>query len=112
MITKSLQRIKAALLTVPDVTVYHYEVLNQKAPYIVWAEDGGNQFFGGNRMREQAVTATVDLYTKAEYGVAPDEIQQAFDDAGSAWSFSSALYEDDTRLIAYTWEVDVVRSRF
>lgn len=107
MITKSLQRIKAALLTVPDVTVYHYEALNQKAPYIVWAEDGGNQLFAGNRMREQAVTATVDLYTKAEYGELPDAIQKALDGGGIAWSLSAALYEDDTRLIHYTWEVEV-----
>ena len=107
MITKSLQRIKAALLTVPDVTVYHYEALNQKAPYIVWAEDGGNQFFGGNRIREQAVTATVDLYTKAEYGELPDAIQKALDDGGIAWSLSAAAYEDDTRLIHYTWDVEV-----
>lgn len=106
MITKSLQRIKAALLTVPDVPIYHYEALNQKAPYIVWAEDGGNQLFGGNRMREQAVTATVDLYTKTEYGVAPDEIQQSLDDAGIAWSLSAAVYEDDTGLIHYTWDVE------
>lgn len=107
MITKSLQRIKAALLTVPDVTVYHYEALNQKAPYIVWAEDGGNQLFAGNRMREQAVTATVDLYTKAEYGELPDAIQKALDDGGIAWSLSAALYEDNTRLIHYTWDVEV-----
>lgn len=107
MITKSLQRIKAALLTVPDVTVYHYETLNQKAPYIVWAEDGGNQLFAGNRMREQAVTATVDLYTKAEYGELPDAIQKALDSGGIAWSLSAAAYEDDTRLIHYTWEVEV-----
>lgn len=106
MITKSLQRIKAALLTVPDVTVYHYEALNQKAPYIVWAEDGGNQLFAGNRMREQAVTATVDLYTKAEYGELPDAIQKALDDGGIAWSLSAAAYEDDTRLIHYTWDVE------
>ena len=107
MITKSLQRIKGALLTVPDVTVYHYEALNQKAPYIVWAEDGGNQFFGGNRMREQAVTATVDLYTKAEYGELPDAIQKAMDDGGIAWSLSAAAYGDDTGLIHYTWDVEV-----
>ena len=107
MITKSLQRIKAALLTVPDVPIYHYEALNQKAPYIVWAEDGGNQLFGGNRMREQAVTATVDLYTKAEYGELPDAIQKALDSGGIAWSLSAAVYEDDTRLIHYTWDVEV-----
>ena len=107
MITKSLQRIKAVLLTVPDVTVYHYEALNQKAPYIVWAEDGGNQLFAGNRMREQAVTATVDLYTKAEYGELPDAIQKALDSGVIAWSLSAAAYEDDTRLIHYTWDVEV-----
>ena len=107
MITKSLQRIKAALLTVPDVPIYHYEALNQKAPYIVWVEDGGNQLFAGNRMREQAVTATVDLYTKAEYGELPDAIQKALDSGGIAWSLSAAAYEDDTRLIHYTWDVEV-----
>lgn len=107
MITKSLQRIKGALLTVPDVPVYHYEALNQEAPYIVWAEDGGNQLFGGNRIQEQAVTATVDLYTKAEYGELPDAIQKALDDGGIAWSLSAAAYEDDTRLIHYTWDVEV-----
>lgn len=107
MITKSLQRIKAALLTVPDVPIYHYETLNQKAPYIVWAEDGGNQLFAGNRMQEQAVTATVDLYTKAEYGELPDAIQKALDSGGIAWSLSAAAYEDDTRLIHYTWDVEV-----
>lgn len=107
MITKSLQRIKAALLTVPDVTVYHYEALNQKAPYIVWAEDGSNGFAAGNRVQEQAVTAAVDLYTKAEYSATPDAIQKALNDAGISWTLSAATYETDTGLIHYTWDVEV-----
>ena len=106
MLTTSLQKIKAALLTVPNVTVCHYEALRTEPPYIVWTEDGGNQLFAGNRLAEQAATATVDLYTKAEYSATPDDVQKALDDAGIAWSFSAALYEEDTGLIHYTWDVE------
>ena len=107
MITRSLQAIKAALLTVPDVPVYHYEALRTEAPYIVWTEDGGNGFAAGNRIQELAVTARVDYYTHGEYETTPDAICKALDDAGISWALSAVTYEDETGLTHYTWDVEV-----
>ena len=85
---------------------HHYEApANTREPYLVWAEDGEPAgFFGDSRKGEQAIGGTLDLYTLTEFDPLIDEAQDALAALfGSSWVLEDVLYEDETKLIHYTW---------
>lgn len=100
---KSLDAIKAALLSCTS-KVYHFKAANATAPYVVWAEDGqAASKWAGNKMVYQAISGTIDLFTKN----LKDEplfgaIQNALNGVCS-WRLNSIQYEDDTGLLHYEW---------
>lgn len=87
------------------IRAYHYwrPVPKNKAPYLIWAEDGGVGHYADNQMTEQAVTGTTDYYTREEFDPALDIIQEIHNTLGLAWALNSVQYEDDTGLIHYEW---------
>ena len=99
-----LDKIKNALLTVPGLSVSHYETLKKTAPYCVWAEDGGGeQLNANNTMSQQAVSGTIDYYTKTESDTTVDAIQAALKTAKISFALYLVQYEDDTKMIHYQW---------
>lgn len=100
----NLQPIRDALLTV-GVPVYHFSAgKGEKAPYLVWAEDGQGESVHADGMTvEQSIEGTVDYFTRQEYDPNFQRIQAALDTAGAAWRLNSIQYEDDTGLIHYEW---------
>lgn len=107
LLTNQLKAIREALAAVSDKT-YHYEKPAEiKAPYIVWAELGESEsFHGDNRKKEQAIYGAVDYFTLTEFDSTIDEIQAALDGV-SAWNLDTVQYEDETKLIHYTWNFEV-----
>ena len=98
------------LLAPLQVPVYHHRkpVPDKVARYIVWAEDGANQFAGNNRITEQAISGTIDLYTQAEYDPLVDAVQAALNTGEHViWSLESIEYEDETALIHWQWVFSV-----
>lgn len=83
---------------------YHYWRPVSTTPYLIWAEDGGNEYQADNKNAAQAITGTADYYTKSEFDVNVDAIQTAFDTLGLAWHLNSVMYEDETNLIHYSWD--------
>lgn len=85
---------------------YHYKrPKNVKSPWIVWQEDGSStDMWANNRMSEQQLHGTVDLYTLEEYNPLIDEIQEALNGVMGGWSLNKVDYEDETNLIHYEWE--------
>lgn len=77
------------------------------APFLVWAEDGDNTAWADDRMMEQAITGTTDYFTRDEFDLAIDRIQDANQSLGIAWRLNSVQYEDDTELIHYEWSWEV-----
>ena len=77
------------------------------APFLVWAEDGDNTAGADDRMMEQAITGTTDYFTRDEFDLAIDRIQDANQSLGIAWRLNSVQYEDDTELIHYEWSWEV-----
>lgn len=103
-----LDKVKQALLTIPGLSVSHYEALKKSAPYCVWAENGGGeQLNADNTMRQQAVSGVIDYYTKVENDITVKQIQAALTEAKISFDLYLVQYEDDTKMIHYQWEFEV-----
>lgn len=103
-----LANIKDALLTV-GIPVKHYDGTGTEGNYIVWAEDGqADSVWADGKMTEQAISGTVDYFTKTEYDGIFEEIQSALDSIGLSYRLNSIQYEPDTKYIHYEWNFEVV----
>lgn len=108
-LTDQLKTIYQALTAINGAKVYHYEKpAAVKAPYIVWAENGEEgSLYVNNHKVEQRITGAVDLYTKTEFDPVVDSIQAALEGV-CTWRLDSVMYEDETKLIHYSWDFEVV----
>lgn len=107
----TLKGIHDELNKVEGTSFYHYRrPTNIKSEYGVWAEDGeANSFKANNHKAEQQIHGTVDYYTLNEFNPILDDIQEALDNVTpGGWFLASVQYEDDTNLIHYEWEFEVV----
>lgn len=100
----TLQAIPDALLTVSERVYHYFSPEADKAGCIVWAEDGqAGSLWADGRMQQQALTGTIDYFTKREDDKRVDVIQEALNAAGIPWRLNSIQFEDDTGLIHYEW---------
>lgn len=103
-----MEALKTALLTVTD-KVYHFIAPPNTAPaYIVWAEDGANDLVANNRHIEKVWTGSVDLYTDKESDPFVTAIPVALENAGAAYSLVMVEYEEETSLIHYSWDWEMM----
>lgn len=103
----ALSKIKQALLSVSE-NVYHYETKRRDGNYIVWMEDGrGEESWADDVCTYQAISGTIDYFTKTEYDPTAEAIQAALNNADIVWNLNSVQYEDDTKYIHYEWEWEV-----
>lgn len=104
---RSLEIIKNALTEIHD-SVHHYEAPpKEKAPYIVWAEDGANHFQADGKNLETAFSGTIDLFTKNEDDELLEKIPEALNETRAAWALNSVQYESETGFIHYEWVWEV-----
>ena len=75
--------------------------------YLVWQEDGANDFEAGGVHAEKAVTGSTDLFTKQEFDPWRDELETAFDAAGLVWALNSVQHEEETGFWHYEWAWEV-----
>lgn len=87
---------------------YHYWRPKMDPPFLVWREDGENGLSADSRKAEQAVTGTADYFTRTEYDPAIDTVQAALDAHGASWSLVSVDFEEETNLIHYSWDWEVL----
>lgn len=90
--------------------IYHYErpdVL--PARFAVWQENGQREgsLYAENVPGEQVADISLDYFTQTEFDPVIDQIQEAFILHGWPFELQTVLYEDETRLIHYTWGVQV-----
>lgn len=103
----TLNDIKTALLSVTS-NVNRYDGTGLKGNYIVWAEDGQSEsIWADNQMINQAITGTVDYFTKIENDPKVDAIQTALGAIGLSYKLNSVQYEKDTKYIHYEWVWDL-----
>jgi hypothetical protein len=87
--------------------IYHYErAEDYNLPYGVWAEQGeGGCSSADNGKKEQTIEGVLDYYTQEEFDPLVDAIQECLNGIeGCAWSWTNTQYEDETKLIHFTWE--------
>lgn len=88
--------------------VYHYSAPpDTPPPYIIWMEDGANDFEAGNRHVEFVDQGTIDLYTLDEDDPLMQAIPAALNATPAAWYRNSVQYEEETKLIHYEWVWEV-----
>lgn len=109
MISQKIEKVKNALISIPNLKVYHYWRPRLEAPFCIWAEDGeGYSHHSNNKKEEQVISGTIDYFTKEEYDTMLDLIQEALNNAEDvAWELLSVQYEDETNLIHYEWSFEV-----
>lgn len=85
--------------------IYHYDASTCRSDrYIVWeevAQSDSNHL--NNRLDEQAIEGTVDFFTKTEFDILADEIQEKLANSGISFSLFNIQYETETQYIHYTW---------
>lgn len=101
-----------AALKATMIPVAHYGWEKTRLPsgdYIVYAEDGANDFVIDARHVERATEGTVDLFTRNYARDAADPVEQALEGLiGVAWRLNSIQFEEDTRYTHYEWVVQEI----
>jgi hypothetical protein len=108
-IQSRLLELKEALTGITE-PVYHFRrpANGVKSGYIVFAENGeDSDAWNDNHKTEQAISVSVDYYTKVEFDAIADFIQEALNSIRCGWRLEAVQYEDETNLIHYTWEVNL-----
>lgn len=103
---KWYEKIVAAHTDVTD-QVSHYERMQSKR-YFVWQEDGRNDLEADGVHAEGAVTGFSDLFTTQEFDPWAEALQASFDRLGISWNLRDVQFEEDTGIIHYTWDWEVI----
>ena len=109
-IQQSLQAFGTGLATLSSSSynVYHYYRPMMAAPFIVWAEDSErDDLHADNQKAEVVVNINVDVFTQTEFDPLLDAVFNYLNDQGLPFSISGVDFEEDTRLIHYSFDVEL-----
>lgn len=81
------------------------------APYGTWGEDGtADTVHAEGAHKERADSLTVHLFTRDDTGADAALVEQALGSVTAcAWDLAAVQFEHPTRLVHYTWDVEIVR---
>lgn len=99
------QRIIAAHLAVTDAVSHGGRLQSDR--YLVWQEDGANDFLAEDTHAEKAVTGTTDLFTKQEFDPWRAALEASFNASLLVWKLNSVQYEEETGFWHYEWAWEV-----
>lgn len=93
-----------------DCDVYHYWRSKKNFPCLIWAEDSeSSSAHADNKKQEQVLHGTADYFTRKEYDLNIDVIQNNMNKTqGLSWRLNSVQYEEETNMIHFEWEFEVV----
>lgn len=102
--------IQELLTSIPNLTVYHYWHPRTTTPYCIWQEDGeGDSLHTNNHKTIQVITGTIDYFTLDEFDLNVELIQCKLNETENVgWSLNSVQYEDETNLIHYEWNWEII----
>lgn len=76
--------------------------------YGVYTPDGANDLEADDTHAEQAITGTVDYFTRSDGTAAKNAIEAALDSVeGLAWALNSVQYERDSGYLHLEWAFEV-----
>lgn len=101
---KKLNQFGKTLAGLP-VSVFHFRRSKMSPPYVVWQEEGeGESFLAENGRAEPVIAGSLDYYTKTEYDPVVEQINLLLEQVADAWELVTALYEEETHLMHYSWD--------
>lgn len=101
------ERIKTEL-EATGIPIAHFAWQNApESEYLVYAEDGAEDFIADNHHAEKSVTGTVDLFTRDDTGGSKTTVEAALEASGAAWYLNSIQYEEETGYIHMEWAVSL-----
>jgi hypothetical protein len=104
----NLQKLSEVFEALLPGKVFHYFAGSKGEKYIVWAEDGqADSTHADNRMQEQTISGTLDLFTKIEFDPLFNQVQSAMNKSEIAWGLESIQREELTGYIHYEWSWEV-----
>lgn len=98
------------LLTAITQNTYHYAAPpNTQPPYIVWQEFSQSDTMDADGEQDQyAVSGTIDIFSLMEKEPIVKQVRESLNDSEIAFSLKSVQYEQDTGLIHWEYEFDLV----
>lgn len=104
---KTLKKFGETLAGLP-VSVFHYHRGKIAPPVVIWQEDSeGNSFPADDRRAEPMIAGSLDYYTQTEYDPVVEQINELLQESTEAWELVSVQYEEDTKLIHYSWDWEI-----
>ena len=94
-LTSKLKKFRNALNTIDFDRIYHYDAGDCESNYT------------NNRLDNQVIQGSVDLYVVDEFDELIDKIQEALDKDSIAFTLLAVQYETSTGFIHYTWQWEV-----
>lgn len=101
---KQLEIIEAALRTVSDSVFLSMPPLEKNCPYFVYDFDNTIELQVNNRVLEQAIQGTIDLYSENPTDPLFFKVQTALRKTGVAWYFNTKQIEDDRDPVVFHYE--------
>jgi hypothetical protein len=87
-----------------DFTYHYLKPERVLAPYAVWQEQSEKDFHSDNSKSERVLEGIIDFYTLIENDPKLDLIEEAMETIQATWALVTVLYENETKLIHYSWE--------
>jgi hypothetical protein len=98
-----LTDLRDLLLTITPNT-FHFKAYAKPDKYIVWAEDGeAGSCNADDQKVDQVLQGTIDYFTKTEFDINFELIQDKLNSADLVWRLNSIQHEEDTGYIHYEW---------
>lgn len=109
MSQSQLLKVADALTAIEGLDVYHYWRFGVNPPYCLWQENGHVILNADDETAEKGWTGSIDYFTKTEFDPMVDAIENAIDGVDTlAWTLNDVLYEDDTNLIHFSWNWELI----
>lgn len=109
-LTARLRAFGARLAQSASCQVYHYRRPDKREPpYIVWAEIGEEDAEPADNIKcEQSISGQVLYYTRTEYDLQTDVIQDVLQTVcGARWALDDVSFDAETSTICYSWRFSI-----
>lgn len=104
-----MEELISLLKTLTDKLYHHTAPPNAVPPYIVYGEQGQGEILSADDQQDgYSMTVTVDIFSKKGKEPLFKQVYDTLNDNYISFYLKSVQYEEDTGLIHYEYETDVI----
>lgn len=104
-----MEELISLLKTLTDKLYHHTAPPNAVPPYIVYGEQGQGEILSADDQQDEySTTVTIDIFSKTEKEPLFQQVYSVLNNNDISFYLKSVQYEQDTGLIHYEYEADVV----